>query len=227
VTSLDLHHGADEVVAAFFFDQAADEQDDGVQGTGAKRVGGEEVQVDPDGEDTEFHFGHATLESLAADVFGDADEETGAGAEFRFATQVDAAWRAPAKGVVGAGGVVAMERDDEGDIELRLQRKGGSGVDGEVRVQERGAAEPEGANELRSDAGSDEEAPAEFVREIVVARENERFAGVERKAGGDEAKAGKAGREAAQGMGLGGDKGLGWGQEIGTVDQDSRVHGIS
>jgi hypothetical protein len=28
-------------------------------------------------------------------------------------------------------------------------------------------------------------------------------------------------------MGLGGDKGLGWGQEIGTVDQDSRVHGIS
>jgi hypothetical protein len=68
---------------------------------------------------------------------------------------------------------------------------------------------------------------AEFVGEIVVLRENDGLAGVHRQAGGHQAKPGETGRKPTQGVGLGGDKGLGWGQEIGTVDQDGRVHGIS
>ena len=96
-------------------------------------------------------------------MFRDAHEEAGAGSEFRFAAEIDTTWRGPAEGVVGAGGVVAVERDDEGDVELGLERKGGGGVDGEVGVEECGAAEAEGSNELRSDAGVEEEAAAEFV----------------------------------------------------------------
>jgi len=50
-----------------------------------------------DGEDTELRFRHAAFESLAADVFRDADEKACAGAELRFAAQIDAARRrAPA-----------------------------------------------------------------------------------------------------------------------------------
>jgi len=75
-------------------------------------------------------------------------------------------------------------------------------------VQESGGAEPEGANELRSDAGGGSRAGGGVCQKIVVARENDCLAGIEAAARRDEAKACKAGREAAQSVGLCGDKGL-------------------
>ena len=159
-------------------------------------------------------LGHAALECLTADVIGDADEEASAGAEFRFAAEVDAAGRIAAECLVGHGGVVAVESDDEGDIEISLKWKGGGGIDGEVPVQENGMAACEGADELRSDAGGEEETSMEFIGEGIVAGEDHGFAGVKAEAGGNEAESCKTGREAAQSVGLGGDEGFRWGEKM-------------
>jgi hypothetical protein len=77
---LDQGHGADEVGTAFFLDETADEENDGIAGTGAEGVRCEEAEVDPDREGTQLFFGNAAFEGPAADVIGDADEKAGADA---------------------------------------------------------------------------------------------------------------------------------------------------
>jgi hypothetical protein len=224
---LDQGHGADKVRTAFFLDETADEKDDGIAGAGAKRVGGKQTEVDSDGEGTQLFFGNAAFEGPAADVIGDADEKAGADAESGLATEIDAAERIAAQGLVGHGGVVAVERDDKGDIELLLEPKCSGGVDGEMRVQQNGMAAFESANEVRGDAGGEEEMAAEFVAKGILAGEKDGFAVVEAEAGASEAEAGKARRVAAQSMCLGGDECFRGGQKLGTVNKDSGVHGAT
>jgi hypothetical protein len=226
VAGLDLHHGPDDVVAAFFFDQTSDEEDDGVTGAGVQRVGREEVEVNSDGEGAELAFRYATLEGLAADVFGDANKESGACAEFGFAAQKDAAGCVAAQGLIAAGGVVTVEGDDHRDVELLLQRERGGGIDGEVRVQQDRMLALECANEMRGNTGVEEETAAELVGERIAVGEKRGFAGINEMAGRNAAEAGKAGSAAAQSMALRGNEGFRGRQEIGTIDEDGRFHSV-
>jgi hypothetical protein len=227
VMLLDQGHGADEVRAAFFLDETPDEENDGIAGAGAERVGREEAEVDPNRERAQLRLGNAAFESLTANVVGDADEEAGATAQFGSSAEIDAPGRIAAKGLVGHGCVVAVERGHEGNIELLLDRERSGGVDGEVRVQQDGVTAFESTDEVRGDAGGEEEMAAEFVREGIVAGEKDGFAVVEAEAGGHEAEAGKAGRVAAQCMGLGGDKSFRGGQKLGAVNKNSGIHGTA
>jgi hypothetical protein len=49
-----------------------------------------------------------------------------------------------------------MQRDNERNVKVFLERKSGGRIDGEVSVQENGLAAPEIQHELRRDAGHEE-----------------------------------------------------------------------
>jgi hypothetical protein len=101
-----------------------------------------------------------------------------------------------------------MQRDNERNVKVFLERKSGGRIDGEVSVQENGLAAPERTNELRCDTGREEEAAANLVRELVALAKKRGVAGIDEEAGGDGVESGKAGRVAAERLGLSGDKGF-------------------
>jgi len=177
-------HGAEQMGAAFFLDEAADEENDGVAGARVAGVGCEEVDVDADGEGAEFGCGKSAGEGVGADVFRDADEEVGAGEELIAAAEEDAAGGGVVQGFVGRGGVVAVESDDEREAEVLVDGERGGGIDGEVGVEELGMAMRELAEELRRGARMKEEAAAELVSKIIAVGEGDGFCGVKLEAVG-------------------------------------------
>ena len=231
VALLDEGHGADEMRAAFLLDETAGEEDDWVARGGTEGVGREEVKVDADGENAEFGGGKSASEGLSADVFGDAEEEAGAGEESMATAEEDAAGSGFAQSRRGGGDVVAMEGDEEGDAEMFLDGEGGGGVDGEVRVEQRGAAEGEREQEARGEtgfeAGFEEGAAADAVAEGICSGKSDVFAGVEVEAGADAAHSDENGAVTAQGAGLGNDEGLGGRKQMGAKDEDGRGHETS
>ncbi len=99
--------------------------------------------------------------------------------------------------LVRSGGVVPVQRDDEGDAELLLQRKSGRRIDGEMRVQQHRVPAPEETDKLWSDAGGEEQATLDLVGGFIAAGEKGRVAGVDEEGGGYGAEAGEAGSIAA------------------------------
>ena len=89
-----------------------------------------------------------------------------------------------------------------------MERKRGRCVDGEVGVEQNGALQPEGADEVGREAGLEIEAATEPLGELVAVSEDGGFAGVEEEAGGDGTESGEPGRVATQRVGLGGDEGF-------------------
>lgn len=187
MTALDEGHGADEARATFHFDEAANEQDDGVASAGAKRVGREEIEIDAGVEGAELVGGKAASEGAAAEMFGDADEEAGAGEELGAAAEEDAAGSGAAQDGVGRGDVVSVEGDDEGNGETALDGQSGGGIDGEVRMEERGMAALESLEEVRCEASFEKEAAPGSGGEGVGAREEQRLVGIDGEAGVEEA----------------------------------------
>ncbi len=84
MVGFDVGHGANQMLASFLFNQAANEENDRVEVAGAERIGHEEVEVDSDGQSAELVFRNAALDRLAANVIRDADEEPCPRAQLRF-----------------------------------------------------------------------------------------------------------------------------------------------
>lgn len=227
VGPLDDGHGAEKMGAAFLFDEAADEEDDGIGGAGAERVRREEAEVNADAVDTEFGGRKPAVEGLLADVLGDAEEKAGVGEELGAAAQIDAAGGRAAEGGVVGGSVVAVQGDDERYAEMFVDGEGGSGVEGEVSVQQSRMAETQSAQKMRGEAGLEEKEAADFFGESVAAGEGDGVFRVEREAGAVMAQTGKNRDVAAASVRLGSDEGLGGGQEVGTEDEDVRIHEAS
>jgi hypothetical protein len=108
-----------------------------------------------------------------------------------------------------------------------LERKRGCGVDGEVGVEKNGTLELERANEIRGDAGQEEETATEAFGELVAVGEDRGFAGIEEEAGGNRAESGEPGRVATQRVGLSGDEGLRGREKNGAIGEVGRVHKTS
>jgi hypothetical protein len=187
---LQLRHGADEVSAAFYRDQPADEEDDRIAGAGLQRVRGEDVEVDADGEGAKFVCREAAIEGVTAEVVGDAEEQGGASVEVGLSAQVGVPGRGAAEEFGFRCDVVAMEGDDQRQVEAPLQWERRGRVHGEVGVEERGMDAAELAQEFGCDAGMEEQAATDFVGERVGASERNDFAGVELEAVGDATETG-------------------------------------
>lgn len=183
MTALDEGHGADEMGAAFDFDEAADKENDGVARAGAEGIRREEIEIDAGVEGVELVGGKSAGEGALAEMFGDADEESGAGEELGAAAEKDAAGRCAAERGVGRGDVVSVKGDDEGNVETALDRQSRGSVDDEVSVEERGAAAPESVEEVGSEGGFEEEAATDSGGEGVGSREEQRLFGIDREAG--------------------------------------------
>lgn len=221
---LDKGHGADEVRAAFDFDQAADEEKDGVARAGGERVGREEIEIDAGVEGAELACREAANEGALTEMVGDADEEAGSGKEFGTPAKVDASGSGAAEDRVGGRDVVSVEGDDEGNAEAALDGQSRGGVDGEVGVEECGTAALEGAEKIGGEAGLEKEAATEPGCEGVVASEEQRLFGIDGETGADETQARKEGRKAAQSVGLGRNESLRWRQELRAKDEDGGFH---